>query len=73
MSKITNKCVFGGIVTLGFMLLVNHLAVTIIIGLGPQFLTSSHKTISEVENFNQKLAEDIKNLQKIIHRDPILL
>jgi len=55
-----NKLAFFGVIILGLVLLVTHVVVTLIIGLGPQFVTSSYDMMRDVEGLNIAFALAVK-------------
>jgi len=55
-----NKLAFFGVIILGLVLLVTHLVVTLIVGLGPQFVTNTYDTMRDIEAIKEKLTVEFK-------------
>ena len=57
-----NKLAFWGVIILGLALLVTHLVVTAVIGIGPYFVISSHKAMESLENFEREFTTEIEKI-----------
>ncbi len=55
-----HRLAFMGTIILGLVVLVTHLVVTLIIGVGPQLVISAYDTMHEAEALKGKLADDIE-------------
>ena len=55
-----NKLAFFGVIILGLVLLVTHLVVTLIIGVGPRFVISCYDMRRDMAAFTEETAIEIK-------------